>query len=293
MKELLCSHCGTANTTLRRLCKACRQPLPLIGRSRPSAAAAEPAVYDEGAAPREDLVAPPAPPLDSPLDSQSPSLSPSLRSSPEPCALPPRLARRTLALVAGGLALLGLLGALVVGALPRRSITLRPPGVPRVEPPRPMSTLRPLQGITAQADSEATSCPLGQGTPPRCHAALILDGDTKTAWCEGVDGPGTGQRLRLRLPQEVTVRRVDVVSGGMRPGVLGWQDVGQVEELELAAAQQHQNVRLNLEHRPPRERIVLEPGWRTRELTLTLREPRPGRVYDTLICISEVVVWID
>ncbi len=182
---------------------------------------------------------------------------------------------------------------LVVVAPLRRPSAPPPPLVQCIEPPRPTSTLRPLQGITAQADSEAASCPLGQGTPPRCHAALILDGDTKTAWCEGVDGPGTGQRLLLRLPQEVTVRRVDVVSGGMRPGVLGWQDVGQVEELDLAAAQQHRNVRLNLDHRPPRERIVLEPAWRTRELTLTLREPRPGRVYDTLICISEVVVWIE
>ena len=108
--------------------------------------------------------------------------------------------------------------------------------------------------------------------------------------CAVADVKGTGDTATATiwsstqgvfLPREETAR------------VLGWQDVGQVEELDLAAAQQHRNVRLNLDHRPPRERIVLEPAWRTRELTLTLREPRPGRVYDTLICISEVVVWIE
>ena len=115
----------------------------------------------------------------------------------------------------------------------------------------------------------------------------------KPPGAKGCPVPGVGQKLRLRLPAEAIIHRVDVTSGGLLPGQMSWQDVGQVEELDLSAGTQRLNVRLNLERRPPRERIELNPPWRTRELTITLREPHPGRRYEDLICLAEVVLWAE
>lgn len=145
---------------------------------------------------------------------------------------------------------------------------------------------------SASADSEAPGCPLASPkSSGLCSASLAVDGSTQTAWCEGVDGPGVGQRLTLRLGRDALVERVDIVSGALRPGVLSWEDIGRAAAIELSGRSTRLDVRLDLERHPPRQRIDLSPPWRTRELVITLREPRPGRKLTDTICLGEVTVW--
>jgi hypothetical protein len=66
----------------------------------------------------------------------------------------------------------------------------------------------------ASASSAAESCRLAP-SPERvpCAAALAIDGDPETAWCEGVAGDGVGERLTVYLAEPAMIEAVRLKAG--------------------------------------------------------------------------------
>jgi hypothetical protein len=68
-------------------------------------------------------------------------------------------------------------------------------------------TLDASTGLTVEASSTLVEGARSYG------AALAVDGDLKTAWCEGVEGDGVGQSLTLRWPKGHVVEAAEIWGG--------------------------------------------------------------------------------
>lgn len=262
MQSITCARCGLVDPGLRRRCRGCHALLDPL--------------------PPSNILEPPAVP-----------------ASPGPAVEHPRHPLdQALRWLLAGVLLSGIVGATLLGRaflpsqFPSRFLPAAQAPISPAQPrPRPPQLLTDL---TVVADGEGARCPLGSGdSTGLCTAALVLDGDTRTAWCQTVRGLVGEQRLRLTLPAEAEIRWVDLVSGGMQPGKIDWQDVGHATEARVSTDAHQQTIRLHGERRPPRERVILDPPWRTRELTITLSGLSPGRRHPELICLSEVSIWVN
>jgi hypothetical protein len=104
------------------------------------------------------------------------------------------------------LAAVALIGLVVFG-LGRLSQVTRAPSTPAV--------LRAwVIPARASASSTAESCQLGLG-PDRvsCAAALAIDSNPQTAWCEGAAGDGAGERLTVYLDEPGEIEAVRIKAG--------------------------------------------------------------------------------
>ncbi|MCA9494019.1 MAG: hypothetical protein KC621_29025, partial [Myxococcales bacterium] len=105
------------------------------------------------------------------------------------------------------------------------------------------------------ASATASSTLAGQGKVTYA-ADHLIDGDPKTAWCEGVDGDGVGQTLELRWkapPEQLPVYfRPDscVLAVGVLPGYASsrsaWTNNARAAELTLRPCEGEGSVRLPL-----------------------------------------------
>jgi hypothetical protein len=64
-----------------------------------------------------------------------------------------------------------------------------------------------------QFDVAASSTLAPDAAGNRYDAALVKDGDTRTAWSEGVPGPGVGESPNVSLRSSVTLTSVELVNG--------------------------------------------------------------------------------
>jgi tetratricopeptide (TPR) repeat protein len=119
-----------------------------------------------------------------------------------------------------------------------------------------------------------------------CGPMLAVDGDPKTAWCEGVEGDGVGQVLTFDLGDEYQVHSMRILSGYHKPGKYNAFDKnGAPTGLVIDAGGQRQESRLS-----PRmgqwEEVAIETQPLTQQVRLTISAVRAGPDHDS--CISEV-----
>ena len=163
-----------------------------------------------------------------------------------------------------------------------------PPAPPAPPPPEPLprATLS-----TIEASSQLTA---GEQT---FAAANAFDGDTTTAWCEGVDGLGAGEALMVTLRSTVDLAAIEIDAGyykddrtlnnnGRPRRITIVSDAGWTAEARFA----HQP---NREHALPKINVpptrVEAPGA-ARTLTFRLDEADAGRVTED-VCISRIVLY--
>ena len=60
----------------------------------------------------------------------------------------------------------------------------------------------------------ANSCRLeAGGDRVACAATLAVDSDARTAWCEGMEGPGVGEQLTVSLSEQGIIEAVRLKAG--------------------------------------------------------------------------------
>lgn len=206
---ILCGHCGVGIEPAQNFCLNCGRPVQR--RDQPLAQA-------------------PAAPPDSTANSAVVSVE-------QPQVVPAKSANRLVIvlIVAGLLATAAVSVAITVALIQRQGddASTNPsrlsPSVPGSPPIRSTATpgSSPVR-ITATASS--TRAPIGGGPYP---PANVLDGDLRTAWVEGVAGPGVGEWIQLDFDREVQLSRVRITPGYFKSGKL-WR-----ENNRLAAATYH------------------------------------------------------
>jgi len=151
-------------------------------------------------------------------------------------------------------------------------------------PPKPQRE----QIAAATASSYAST----NGQPSSASsAALSIDGDTRTAWCEGVDGPGVGQTLRLTLAATRRISRIDVVAGVAAPPGLAWGDNSLPSMIDVVVGTQRFVLQPSSGQSIHRDTLLITPPVIAREVMLILRETIQGTRFPETTCISEVSIW--
>jgi hypothetical protein len=164
-----------------------------------------------------------------------------------------------------------------------------PPSGPP-EPP-PLVAVARSQLASIEASSQLTS------DGEVFSAAKAFDGDTSTAWCEGVPGLGAGETLMVTMRSSAEIARIEVDAGfykddrtlnnnGRPRKITVSSDAGWSSEIRFP----HQPTR---EHTLPKINVSpsrLEAPGAARTLTFRLDEADAGRVTED-VCISRIVLY--
>ncbi len=143
-------------------------------------------------------------------------------------------------------------------------------------------------GVSAAGAQEppeitATSYLSDDGEPRRYAADRAFDGDPRTAWVEGVAGPGIDESIRIGFAADVTIREIRVMPGyfdrrwwaannRVKEAVLRFD--GGERQLVFADVMEAQGTRF-------------DPPITAREFTLVIRSVYPGSRWDDT-CIAEI-----
>ncbi|WP_346619590.1 NADase-type glycan-binding domain-containing protein [Blastococcus montanus] len=182
------------------------------------------------------------------------------------------------------------LGSLLLLVLaPRVEEALREP---TCDDPRGLELVRPLEVTSTHPEL----APQGQQS---YELARMLDGDSGTAWVEGVldeDNPyGRGVSLEFRFPDETDLRLACVVNGYGR----SWETYQENARLRLldVETQQGDSEEVGLPEKTPDTFAVHQelavPEGTTTFLRLTIVEARAGQGADraTDLAVSEIEFW--
>jgi len=99
-----------------------------------------------------------------------------------------------------------LLVAVIWGVSRLSQMTTAPSDVPALR----QWTL-PMRASASSANESCRRDPSPEKIP--CAGSFAIDGDPKTAWCEGADGPGVGERLTVYLPEPATIEAIRLKAG--------------------------------------------------------------------------------
>jgi hypothetical protein len=128
------------------------------------------------------------------------------------------------------------------------------------------------------------------------HPNYALDDDPKTAWVEGVDGEGVGEKLTIPLSALGSARAVRlVIFNGYQKSPALLAANGAPKVLDVTVSRDHAqtgSARLELTRKqgPQSFDIPLHGGVST--ITLSIGEVHPGAAYQDT-CLSDVQVFVD
>lgn len=168
----------------------------------------------------------------------------------------------------------------------------------RAEAPVESVPVRPEDGLRVVASS--TLCERGATT---CHAAeRLVDGDPRTAWCEGVKGPGPGEWVEVRLGRPRRVTMVGFIPGYAKSHAT-WFNNARARAVELQIDDFAS--RTDIPDDPKTFAPGVDPPFpvtvfdftidgarppRLERFRLVVREVHPGRTAADL-CLSELTVF--
>ena len=184
-----------------------------------------------------------------------------------------------------------LVGVLVVAAVAGISVGLassrrdRPPAdgpVPEVtfDPAAHPGSPRRLEAARARASST-----LAPASGIRYDAPLVLDGDRRTAWNEGVEGPGVGETITVRLRERSWVATI-VVRNGYQKSDTTFLSNMRAKSVRLTTDDGSSFV-ITLQDDQGEQAVALPEPVLARELVFEVREVYPGERYEDL-AISEI-----
>lgn len=117
------------------------------------------------------------------------------------------------------------------------------------------------------------------------QAGLAFDGNSRTAWAEGVKGPGRGQWIVFDFPEEVELRAIRIEPGYFKTGEL-WRKNNRVKAVRLTFSDGSTRS-YGFADRMVEQKVDLG-GVRTRSVMFTIRDIYPGQADTEDTLISEV-----
>lgn len=103
-------------------------------------------------------------------------------------------------------AAVGVLGAVVFGLSRLSRVTEAPEGEPALR-----SWVIPVRASASSAEAGCIQEPNPEKVP--CAAGLAIDADPQTAWCEGAEGEGIGERLTAYLESPAVIEAIRLKAG--------------------------------------------------------------------------------
>lgn len=143
--------------------------------------------------------------------------------------------------------------------------------------------------VRASASSAADSCRLDP-SPERvpCAAGLAIDADPQTAWCEGAEGAGVGERLTVYLESPAVIESIRMKAGYQKDEERFTQNQAPTRLRVLAADRSHAGVIV-----PALEtfsELRLPHPVQSDAITIVIEDTTPGQFAVT--CVSELELQI-
>lgn len=122
------------------------------------------------------------------------------------------------------------------------------------------------------------------------YPSKLIDGDTSTAWCEGVSGYGVGESVTINISIPKTVSGL-IIYGGLCKNDTTFKKNARPKEIKIKLSNNVQRVvTLSDGFKNQPSVINFENPIETQQITLEIVSFYPGDVYEDT-CISEVMLF--
>lgn len=153
--------------------------------------------------------------------------------------------------------------------------------------PAPATPAAPPPAPPALAGYARASSQLKEDAKPALYPAIhLLDGREATAWCEGVEGDGSGEQVRIGFRGEVEIDEVRVITGEARDAA-SFKAHHRVKALELKTAEKRHTFVLADSTEP--QAFKLETPIEAERVTLEIVAVERGVGEDDAACLTDVV----